>query len=118
MNNKEHYPQRTVTLLPGDTIWATYKQPKESTFSPNTLKRLFGWVNGQRYIGRVRRVASTQATATDENTLVVDLYEGEKRGKYQCTHVVYNIELQIAKGELVDLRYQPNPHLTLFDDEP
>lgn len=116
MDINEHYPHRTVTLLPGDTIWATYKQPKESTFSPTTLKRLFGWVSGQRYIGRVRRAAPTQGNP-DENTLVVDLYEGEKRGRYQCTHFVYNIELQIAKGELTGLRYTPNPYLTLFDDE-
>lgn len=116
MDIKEHYPQRTVTLRPGDTIWATYKRPKESQFSAKTLKRLFGWIGDQRYIGRVRRDAPRRGESP-EGRLVVDLYKNDERGKYQCTHFVYNIELQIAKGELTDLHYKPNTTHSLFDDE-
>lgn len=116
MDIKEHYPQRTVTLRPGDTIWATYKQPKGSPFSANTLKRLFGWINGQRYIGRVREKALNRVECP-EGRLVVDFYKNDERGKYQCTHVVYNVELKLAKGELYDLHYKPNPSPSLFDDE-
>ncbi len=116
MNTKEHYPGRTVTFLPGDTIWATYIKPKDDPFSPTTLKRLFGWTNGQRYIGRVREEAPRRGVCP-EGRLVVDLYKDDERGKFQCTHVVYNIELDIAKGVLTDLRYKPNPSPSLFDDE-
>lgn len=116
MDIKEHYPDRTVTLLPGDEITATYIKPKNDRFSPKTLKRLFGWTNGQRYIGRVREEAPRRGVCP-EGRLVVDLYTDDKRRKFQCTHVVYNIELQIAKGELTDLHYKPNPSPSLFDDE-
>lgn len=116
MNSKEHYPQRNVTLLPGDTIWATYKQPKGSQFNANTLKRLFGWKNGQRYIGRVRRVQPRDNMPG--STLVVDFYNSDERGKYQCSHAVYNIELKLVKGELTDLHYKQNPQPLLFEDEP
>lgn len=116
MDVREHYPHRTVTLLPGDTIWATYKKPKDDPFSPTTLKRLFGWINGQRYIGRVREEAPRRGVCP-EGRLVVDLYKDDERGKFQCTHVVYNIELDIAKGVLTDLHYKPNPSPSLFDDE-
>lgn len=116
MDIKEHYPDRTVTLLPGDEIRVTYKQPKGSPFSANTLKRLFGWKNEQRYIGRVREEAPRRGVCP-EGRLVVDLYKDDERGKFQCTHVVYNIELDIAKGVLTDLRYKPNPSPSLFDDE-
>lgn len=110
----EHFPDRTVTLLPGDEIRATYKQPKGSPFSANTLKRLFGWKNDQRYIGRVRHIRKGEDIT--ESSYVVDFFDVEK-GKRQSTHVVYNVELQIAKGELTDLRYIPNPSPSLFDDE-
>lgn len=116
MDIKEHYPDRTVTLLPGDEIRVTYKQPKGSPFSANTLKRLFGWKNEQRYIGRVREEAPRRGVCP-EGRLVVDLYKDDERGKFQCTHVVYNIELDIAKGVLTDLRYKPNPSPSLFDYE-
>lgn len=117
MNHNEHYPRRTVTLFPGDTIWATYQKPKDSTFAAATLKRLFGWENGQRYIGRVRQQPPRSGEGP-EGRLVVDVYKADERGKYQATHFVYNIELKIAKGELTDLRYKPNPSPSLFDDEP
>lgn len=115
MNSHEHYPQRTLTLLPGDEIRATYKQPKGSPFSANTLKRLFGWKNEQRYIGRVRHIRKGEDIT--ESSFVVDFFDVEK-GKRQGTHVVYNIELMIAKGELREVQYQPNPQAQLFDDEP
>lgn len=115
MNKFEHYPQRTVTLRPGDEIRATYKQPKGSPFSPNILKRLFGWINGQRYVGNVREEAPRRGVCPD-GRLVVDFYKDDKRGKHQCTHIVYNVELMIAKGELSDTTHIPNPSPSLFDD--
>ncbi len=113
MNNNEHFPHRTVTLLPGDTIWATYRK-NHSMYNEKTLKRLTGWKNGQRYIGRVRRRLVEGKDPVQ--ALVVDLYDNDK-GKYQCTHVVYNIELYIVDGRLRDLHHRPNPTPSLFDDE-
>lgn len=112
MDINEHYPHRTVTLLPGDTIWATYN--KKSSYNEKTLKRLTGWENGQRYIGRVRRRLTEDKDPV--GALVVDFYDNEK-GKYQCTHVVYNIELYIVDGRLRELHHRPNPSPSLFDDE-
>ncbi len=114
MNRFEHYPDRTVTLLPGDEIRATYRQPKGDPFSAKTLKRLFGWTNGQRYIGRVRHTRKGEGFT--DSSLVVDFFD-TKTNKRECTHVVYNVELQLAKGELYDLHYTPNPSPSLFDDE-
>lgn len=114
MIKSEHYPHRTVTLRPGDTIWVTYLKPKNNPFSATTLKRLFGWINEQRYIGRVREEAPRRGVCPDER-LVVDFYKADERGKFQCTHVAYNIELMIVKGELRDLHYKPNPSPSLFD---
>lgn len=114
MDRIDHYPNRTLTLLPGDTITATYIQPQGSPFTPQTLKRLFGWKNNTRYVGRVRKEQPTRSNP--EATTVVDFYDD--KGKRQCTHVAYNVELQIVKGELRDVQYQPNPQPQLFDDEP
>lgn len=115
MNEREHYPQRKVTLLPGDTIWATYKQNPNAPvrIAPATLKRLYGWKEGQRYIGKVREEPPTNSTP--EGRVVVDFYD-DKKGKFQCTHLVYNVEHKLAKGELYDLRYIPNPQPRLFDE--
>lgn len=115
MNESEHYPRRNVTLLPGDTIEATYIKPKNSPFNPATLKRLFGWKDGQRYKGIIRK--SAKNVMGEGSRLLVDFIDLEKR-KHQCTHVVYNVELLIAKGELQEVTYQPNPQPELFNDEP
>lgn len=113
MNEREHYPQRNVTLLPGDTIEATYIKPKNDPFNAATLKRLFGWKDGQRYIGRVRSEVENRIGKVSR--LVVDFFDKEK-GKHQSTHYAYNVELQLAKGELCDLCYTPNPQPRLFDE--
>lgn len=115
MNEREHYPQRKVTLLPGDTIWATYKQDSNAPvrIAPATLKRLYGWKEGKRYIGKVREEPPTNSNP--EGRVVVDFYD-YKTGKHQCTHLVYNVEHKLAKGELYDLRYIPNPQPRLFDE--
>lgn len=115
MNRRDHYPQRTLTLLPGDMITATYIQPTNSPFTAQTLKRLFGWKNNARYVGHIRRDAPTRGKSPDLTT-VADFYD--EKGKFQSTHVVYNVELMIAKGELREVQYRPNPQPQLFDDEP
>lgn len=113
MSKIEHYPDRTVTLLPGDEIRATYKQPKGDPFSAKTLKRLFGWTNGKRYIGRVRHTRKGEDIT--DSSFVVDFFD-EKTGKRECTHIAYNVEVNITKGELYDVRYTPNPSPSLFPD--
>lgn len=116
MSIVEHYPRRTVTLRPGDEIRATYRQLPDAPvrIAPATLKRLYGWKEGMQYKGRVRHIRKGEDLT--ESSFVVDFFD-VKTGKHQCTHVVYNIELQIAKGELTDLHYKPNPSPSLFDDE-
>lgn len=106
MDIHEHYPQRTVTINPGDIILATYQKPAGSPFNASTLKRLFGWVNGWCYIGRARR--------DGEGKIVVDFYKEGAR-PLECTHAGYNVEVEIAKGALTDLRHRPNPSPSLFD---
>lgn len=112
----EHYPQRTVTLRPGDEIRATYRQLPDAPvrISPATLKRLYGWKEGMQYKGSVRHVRKDEGEP--DGSLVVDFHDA-KTGKHQCTHVVYNVELMAAKGELYDVSYIPNPSPSLFDDE-
>lgn len=108
----EHYPQRTVTLLPGDEIKVTYRQ-RPVVFNPSTLKRLCGWTEGMRYKGCVRH--QRKGECVTDGSIVVDFYD-IKTGKQQCTHAVYNIELMVVKGELYNLRYIPNPNPSLFGD--
>ncbi len=112
----EHFPNRTVTLLPGDEIRATYRQHPNNPvrIAPTTLKRLYGWKEGMRYIGRVRH--KRKGEDITDSSFVVDFFD-TKTNKRECTHVVYNVELQLAKGELYDLHYTPNPSPSLFDDE-
>ncbi len=113
MDKHEHYPHRNVTLLPGDEIRATYRQnPKAPVrINPPTLRRLYGWTEGKRYKATVRHSKKGEG----DSSVVVDFFD-EKTGKHQATHPVYNIELMIAKGELYDLRYTPNPSPSLFDE--
>ncbi len=113
MAHFEHYPQRTVTLSQGDEIRATYRQLR-GAFNPSTLKRLFGWKEAMQYKGRVRHTRKGEGFT--DSSLVVDFFD-TKTNKRECTHVVYNVELQLAKSELYDLHYTPNPSPSLFDDE-
>ena len=111
----EHYPQRTVTLHLGDEIRATYRQRPNAPVRivPATLKRLSGWTEGMRYKGVVRHVRKGEILA--DYSFVVDFFD-EKTGKHQCTHIAYNVEAFIAKGELYDITYTPNPSPSLFPD--
>lgn len=115
MAHFEHYPQRTVTLLPGDEIRATYRQLPNAPvrIAPATLKRLFGWKEAMQYKGRVRHIRKGEDIT--DNSFVVDFYD-LKTGKHQCTHIAYNVELMIAKGELYDVTHTPNPSPSLFDE--
>lgn len=45
----------------------------------------------------------------------MDFYD-DKKGKFLFTHLVYNVEHKLAKGELYDYRYKPNPQPRLFDE--
>lgn len=112
MAHFEHYPQRTVTLSPGDEIRATYRQLR-GVFNPSTLKRLFGWKEAMQYKGRVRHIRKGEDVT--DNSFVVDFYD-LKTGKHQCTHIAYNVELMIEKGELYDVTHTPNPSPSLFDE--
>lgn len=67
-----------------------------------------------QYKGRVRHIRKGEDLT--ESSFVVDFFD-VKTGKHQCTHVVYNVELMAAKGELYDVSYTPNPSPSLFDDE-
>lgn len=112
MNKSEHYPQRSITLLPGDEIKVTYRQ-RPVVFNSSTLKRLCGWTEGMRYKGCVRQ--QRKGECVTDGTIVVEFYD-IKTGKRQCTHPVYNIELMAVKGELYDLQYTPNPSPSLFEN--
>lgn len=109
---KEHYPYRTVTLLPGDSINVEYTQLPAGIFNSSTLKRLFGWTEGMQYTGLVRYQRKGEGVTA--NSLVVEFLDS-KTNRHQCTHPVYNIELMIKKGELFNLQYFPNPNPSLFD---
>lgn len=113
-NKFEHYPQRSITLLPGDEIRATYRQIPKGAFNPSTLKHLFGWTEGMRYKGCVRQ--QRKGECVTDGTIVVEFYD-IKTGKRQCTHPVYNIELMAVKGELYDFQYTPNPSPSLFENQ-
>ena len=111
MNKSEHYPHRTLTLHLGDEIRATYTQIPKGVFNPSTLKRLSGWTEGMQYNGVVRHARKGET----DDSFVVDFFDS-KTGKRHCTHVLYNVELMIAKGELYDVIHTPNSNPSLFGD--
>lgn len=76
----------------------------EATLPPSVLRRLFGWVEGKRYRGVVRRAnESSDATICK---FMVDFYD-YKTNSHQCSHCIYNVELMIAKGELYNVEHKP-----------
>ncbi len=114
MNKFEHYPQRNITLHPGDEIRVTYRQLPNAPvrIAPSTLKRLFGWTEGMVYRGHVRHAKKEDCV---DASFVVDFFD-TKTNKRQSTHILYNVELKIAKGELYDVTCIPNPSPSLFED--
>lgn len=113
MNKHEHYPSRTLTLLPGDEVKVTYTQIPKGIFNPRTLKRLSGWTEGMQYKGVVRH--KRKGEDLTDYSFVVDFFD-LKTGKRHCTHILYNVELMITKGELYDVTHIPNPSPSLFTD--
>jgi hypothetical protein len=87
LDNKspDHYKFARTRLNEGDQIRVVYVGTDVANFGANNLKRLFGWVQNEEFIG----------TVADGYVKFLNL-----KGAHQCRHCVYNVEILIAQERL------------------